>query len=287
MRIAIIGATGMLGQPVAHKFIQAGFPVRIVARDVTAAKPIFPDSDVVAGDLRDPKSLANALRGIDTVYLNLSVKQIEKPVDFHTEAEGLVQLIRIAHQTGVRRIAYLSSLVMRYQGMNDFDWWVFKVKQEAVRLIKISGIPYTIFYPSCFMESLLVTQRVGSIILLVGRSDVRPWYIAARDYGDQVVRALQQVKDGENQEYVIQGPEAVTQHEAANRVVAAYQPEHLRTLTVPPVMMRFGRLFSPQADYGWHITEALNKYSEVFEAQQTWSDLGKPITSLEEFAVRG
>ena len=137
------------------------------------------------------------------------------------------------------------------------------------------------------MESLLSTQRTGSIILLVGRSDVRPWYIAARDYGDQVVRALQLAKDGENQEYVIQGPEAVTQHEAADRVVAAYRPERLRTITVPPVMMQFGRLFSLQADYGWHITEALNKYPEAFEAQQTWTDLGKPTMTLEGFAGRG
>ncbi|WP_212592962.1 NmrA family NAD(P)-binding protein [Spirosoma agri] len=32
MRIAIIGATGMLGQPVTHEFIRAGFSIRIIAR---------------------------------------------------------------------------------------------------------------------------------------------------------------------------------------------------------------------------------------------------------------
>lgn len=284
MQIAVIGATGMLGQPVTHELIRAGFTVRIVARDVAAAQAMFPGVEVVAGDLRDAASLLNALRGVDTIYLNLSVKQTEKQTHFHTEAEGLVHLISAARQAGVRRIAYLSSIVMRYQGLNGFNWWVFKLKQEAVQLIKASGIRYSIFYPSCFMESMLSTQRAGLVILLVGRSAVRPWYVAARDYGVQAVRALQRAKDNENQEYVIQGPEAVMQHEAANRVVAAYKPERLRVITVPPIMMKFGRLFSPQADYGWHITEALNKYPETFESQQTWVDLGKPYTTLEEFA---
>ncbi|QJW90428.1 NmrA family NAD(P)-binding protein [Spirosoma taeanense] len=282
--IAFIGATGMLGQPVARKFIQAGYQVRIIARNPRQAKKLFPDTEVVTGDLRDPTSLLSALKGMDTVYLNLSIQQTEKPTDFHTEADGLVHLLAAARQAGVGRIAYLSSLIMRYQGTNGFRWWVFDVKQEAVRLIKAAGIPSSIFYPSCFMESLLKTQRVGPLVLLVGQSSVRPWYVAAHDYGQQVARALRLAKDGQNQEYVIQGPEAVTQHEAALRLVAAYSSKTLRVLTMPPFLMRLGRPFSAQANYGWHITEALNQYPESFEAAQTWAELGRPETTIERFA---
>jgi uncharacterized protein YbjT (DUF2867 family) len=286
MHVAIIGATGMLGQPVTRELIDAGFSVRLIARNVVATQQRFPGVDIVAGDLRSIDSLANALRGMDTVYLNLSIKQNEKQADFHTEAEGLANLIEAAKQVGIRRIAYLSSIIMRYQGMNGFSWWVFDVKQKAVRLIKDSGIPYSIFYPSCFMDSINGTQRVNRFVLLVGRSDVKPWYIAAHDYGKQVVRALQIAAADQNQEYDIQGPEAVTQHEAAERFVNAYRKEKLSTLTTPPVLMKVGRLFSAQADYGWHITEALNNYPEVFSAERTWADLGKPETTMEQFATR-
>ena len=282
MNIAIIGATGMLGRPVAHELIWAGYGVRLVARNVAKTKELFPHIEVVPGDLRHKTSLVDALRGIDVVYLNLSIKQTEKQTDFHTEGEGLVNLIDAARQAGIRQIAYLSSLVMRYQGMNSFDWWAFRLKHEAVRLIKASGIPYSIFYPSAFMESLNGTQRLGRFVLVVGRSNVRLWYISAHDYGKQVARAFR--TPGQHQEYVMQGPEAMTQHEAASRFVAAYTDEKLSVLTAPPFLMQLGRPFSAQANYGWHITEALNKYPEQFEAGQTWAELGKPVTTVETFA---
>ena len=284
MNVAIIGASGMLGRPVTHELITAGLSVRIVARDVEKTRLLFPTAPVVAGDLRSKQSLSDALRGIDTVYLNLSIKQTEKESDFHTEVEGLINLLEVAKQAGVSRIAYLSSIIMRYEGINGFRWWAFAVKHEAVQLIKESSIPYSIFYPSCFLDSLIGTQRAGRFILLVGRSAVRPWYISANDYGKQVERALAIAQDGQNQEYIIQGPEPVTQHEAAERFVAAYRKEKLSVLTTPPFLMQLGRPFSAQADYGWHITEALNKYPEVFEASQTWVDLGKPETTIEQFA---
>lgn len=288
MQVAVIGATGMLGEPVARELIKAdsSFSVRIVARHVEKTVARFPATEVVAGDLRSVESLVNALRGIDVVYLNLSIRQTEKQAEFHTEGQGLQNLIEAARQAGVGRIAYLSSIIMRYQGMNDFQWWVFDVKQEAVRLIKASGIPYSIFYPSCFIDSINRTQRAGRFVLLVGRSSVRPWYISASDYGKQLVRALQIAKAGQNQDYVIQGPEAVTQHEAAKRFVAAYRKEELSLLTTPPFFLKMGSLFSAQASYGWHITEALNRYPEVFEAGQTWTDLGKPQTTIEDFATK-
>lgn len=284
MHIAIIGATGMIGKPVAQELRKAGFSIRIIARDVAAARRLFPGTEIAAGDLRTIASLIGPLQGIDTVYLNLSVRQTEKPAGFHTEEQGIVNLIEAVKQAGVRRIAYLSSIVMRYQDMDGFSWWVFAIKQKAVQLLKASGIPYTIFYPSCFMESLNTTQRVGRFVLQVDRSSVRPWYIAAEDYGKQVARAFQIAQEGQHQEYVIQGPEAITQHEAAERFVKAYPTKKLVTLTVPSSLIRLGRLFSAQADYGWHITKALNGYPEVFEAQQTWTDLGVPQTTVERFA---
>lgn len=285
MRIAVIGATGMLGKPVAEELIHAfGTSVRLIARDRLKTQQLFPNTEVVAGDLQRIDSLINALQGVDTVYLNLSIKQTEAETDFHTEREGLQHLIKAAKLAGVRRIAYLSSIIIRYQGMNGFRWWVFAIKQEAVRLLKESGITYSIFYPSCFIDSLNTTQRIGPFVLVVGRSAVKPWYVSARDYGKQVVRAFQIAEDDQNQEYVIQGPETVTQQEAAERFVRSYRKGKLFLLRTSPLLLKIARRFSAQADYGWHITEALNQYPEVFEADQTWSDLGKPETTVEQFA---
>ncbi len=275
----------MLGQPVTRELITAGFAVRIIARNVAEAKRLFPTADVVFGDLQQPDSLPVALAGCETTYLNLSVKQTEKPSDFHTESDGLRHLLEAAKVAGVKRIMYLSSIVMRYQGTNGFDWWVFRIKHEAVALIKASGLDYSLFYPSNFMETMLTTQRMGPLVLVLGRSEVKPWFIAARDYGKQVARALQLAQPGKLQEYVIQGPEPVNQLEAARRLVASYTEAKLRVLEMPLALLRFGQLFSQQADYGVHIAEALNGYPEQFEAERTWTDLGKPMRTIDSFAA--
>ncbi|WP_128544413.1 SDR family oxidoreductase [Larkinella soli] len=282
--IAVIGATGMLGRPVTEELIRAGFQVRVLARHPDSVRPLFPEAEVVRGDLADEKSLLAGLQGQDAVYLNLSIRQPEKETAFHTESDGLQNLLNAARFAGIRRIGYLSSLVMRYQGMNGFHWWAFDVKQAAVRLIKASGIPYSLFYPSSFMETIPFQQRLGNRILLVGKSPVKLYFIAAQDYGRQVARAFQQAEEGKPQEYVIQGPEPITQDDAARQFAAHYPKARLKITTVPHWVVQAAGKLAQQAHYGAHITEALNKYPETFEAERSWQELGKPETTIREFA---
>lgn len=160
MTIAVIGATGLIGKPVTQQLIDAGFTVTILARHPAPVQALFPTARVVQADIQNPASLRAGLANQQALYLNLSVRQDEKPTDFHTETDGMKTIIAAAQQAGIRRIGYLSSLVMRYQGMNGFSWWVFDIKHEAVRLLKASGIPTTIFYPSTFMELFRCRSRV-------------------------------------------------------------------------------------------------------------------------------
>ena len=75
-KIAIIGATGMLGQPVTKAFINAGFEVTLLVRNADKAKALFGSKvRIVKGDIKDTISLEELLIGQDAVYLNLSVEQ--------------------------------------------------------------------------------------------------------------------------------------------------------------------------------------------------------------------
>ncbi|MFM8438474.1 MAG: SDR family oxidoreductase, partial [Candidatus Kapaibacterium sp.] len=123
--IAIIGATGMLGKPVATAFLSSGFSVTILARDAAKATAQFGTAArVVSGDLRDEASIRTLLQGQDAVYLNLSVEQSSTAHDWQAEREGLTLVLRVAKELGLRRIGYLSSLVKNY---DRFRWWVFDI----------------------------------------------------------------------------------------------------------------------------------------------------------------
>lgn len=283
MRILFIGATGMLGKPVAGQLIQSGFDVTLLARNTAKAQTMFPSAKVVQGDVFDKSTLVKAFAQMDAVYMNLSVMQSSKEKDPQPEREGIENIISAAKETSVKRLACLSSLVHFYEGMNGFSWWSFRIKHAAVEKIKASGIPYTIFYPSTFMETFPYQMMRGNKVALLGKSEAPMWFIAAADYAKQVARSFE-IAGNENKEYNIQGPEAFTFDEATKVFMANYKKAKLSTMKVPIGLMKFFGNFIQKFNYAWHICEALNKYPEKMDSQQTWNELGTPVTRLADYA---
>ena len=282
-KIAIIGATGMLGQPVTKAFIDAGFEVSILARNAEQARQIFGDKvQVVKGDIQESEKIRTILHGKDCLYLNLSVKQESGRSDFQPEREGLRDILTIAKEAGIKRIGYLSSLVHFYQGQQGFNWWIFELKQKAVEAIKSSGIPYSIFYPSTFMESFdKGGYRLGDNLALSGKSRYKMFLIAGCDYGKQVTKAFE-INTG-NHEYNIQGQEGYTADEAAEYYVRHYSRRKVKIMRAPLGMLKFLGLFTNKFNYGAKIVDALNNYPEKFESAKTWKELGKPETTFYDY----
>jgi len=285
-KIGIIGATGMLGKPVVNALLTSGFEVYAMVRDIIQAKIELPIGvHLVVGDISNPVTIENFLTNVEAVHLNLSVKPNETLGEFHTEEQGLKLFLEIARRKNIKRISYLSSLVMNYQGTNGFDWWVFRIKIEAVRQIKNSGIPYTIFYPSSFMENFLNIQKAGSKIQLAGTSKQKMYYIAGQDYAKQVANSYKLLKE-ENRDYPVQGSKGYIADDAAKIFIRYYKRENLKIQKAPLFLIKLLGKFSPKFFYVGKIIEALNNYPEKFQSELTWKELGKPILTIEEFAAR-
>jgi hypothetical protein len=282
-KIAIIGATGMLGQPVTHQFINAGFKVSILVRNAEKAKKLFGTSvQIFKGDLSDIDSIGQFLHGQDQLYLNLSVEPDSGKNDFQPEREGLDNILQAIKNSSLKRIAYLSSLVHFYQGQNNFNWWVFDIKKKAVEKIKGSGVAFSIFYPSMFMECFdKGAYRQGNNIMLAGTSKYKMFLIAGNDYGKQVVNAHLMVSG--NHEYIIQGQEGYIADDAAKFYIDNYHKTKVKIMKMPISIMKFFGMFTNKFNYGAHIVDALNNYPENFEAEKTWQDLGKPQTKFIDY----
>jgi uncharacterized protein YbjT (DUF2867 family) len=282
-KILFIGASGMLGKPVALELMRSGFPVTFLGRDVEKLQKLFPNAAVVKGDVFDASSLEAAMTGHEIVYANLSVAQSSKQKDPQPEREGVANIIEAAKKSGVKRIGYLSSLIKNYQGMNGFSWWSFELKQGAVDAIKRSGLNYSIFYASTFMETLDRQMLQGTRLMLAGKSEAPMWFIAGKDYGVQVAWALKKAGDS-NQEYTIQGLEPFTFDEAA-KVFIRNVKSPIKIMKAPLAPLKYLGLLNQRVNYAYHICEALNKYPEKFESENAWNDLGKPSTTLADYAA--
>ncbi len=173
-----------------------------------------------------------------------------------------------------------------YQGTDSFRWWVFDIKQAANAAIKASGVPYTIFYPSSFMENFdKGGYKSGNRLNLAGTSKYKMYFIAGSDYGRQVAAAFQN-DTAENKEYAVQGMEAFTGDEAAEIFRNHYSAEKLKIARVPLGLLKMLGIFNRKMNSAAHIIHALNNYPEKFAAENTWQELGKPTMTLAQYTQR-
>ncbi len=281
-RVTVFGATGMLGKPVVAQLVEAGFTVTALVRDLEKATLVLPAGvKLIAGNLNNTAAIEKALSDAEIIYISLSVDPASAENDFQSEREGMSNLLAAAKKYPIQRIAYLASIVQEYQG---FKWWVFDLKRKAVESIKSTGIPYTLFYPSSFMETIPERFIQGNRINLAGTAKSKNYWIAGQDYAKQVVKSLQITNGPENKEYFIQGPEALTIEEACNQFVQYYPKRKIKIAKAPLGLLKVLGLFSNNFRYVAKIVEAILNYPETFRAESTWKELGKPGITIEHFA---
>lgn len=69
MTTLVTGATGFLGQNLTQRLLSDGVPVRILARDAVAARPlVHAGAELAQGAINDAAALDRALEGVSTVY---------------------------------------------------------------------------------------------------------------------------------------------------------------------------------------------------------------------------
>lgn len=218
--ILVIGGTGMLGQPVSLCLKEAGFQVRIMTRDLQKARKTFDDSfEMVAGDPMDTVCLEEALDGCYGVHINL-------PAEVEQQVAETVS--RTASRHGVERISYISGATVAEENR----WFpMINRKFLAEQAIREAGIPYTIFCPTWFMESLprFVVQGRASVL---GKQPHPYHWVAAEDYARMVSTAYG-LDAAANQRFIVHGPEAIRMHEALRRYCAVFHPDIKQVSSMP------------------------------------------------------
>ena len=278
IKILVIGATGMLGKDVTKQFIKDKFDVSVFSTNKSRASKLFPNATILEGNLKDKESIKKAISGQDYIYMNLGIPTEAKKSDWNPERDGVKTVVELAKSEGIKRIGYLSPKIASYG-----DWWVMKDKLKAVDTIKASGVPYYIFSASSFMDNFNGTQRDGDKINVIGKSNVKMFYIAALDYSKQVSVAFS-IENNKSKTYNIQGLFAYTIDEAAEIFAAHYSKEKLKVSKAPMFLLKLIGVFNPTLKYVCKLMDALNNNPEPFDSQETWDELGKPTITLKEFA---
>ena len=107
----VLGATGYIGGRLTPRLLNAGYRVRVLARDAARAAsfPWGPDCEIVEGSADDADAVAEAMRDVDVVYYLIHSMGAGK--DFEEADERAAQTVAdAAAKAGARRIVYLGGL---------------------------------------------------------------------------------------------------------------------------------------------------------------------------------
>lgn len=83
---------------------------------------------------------------------------------------------------------------------------------------------------------------------------------------------------------MVQGPEAITLTESAERFVRNYPHKALQIQAAPLGVLKIVGLFNKDLGYMTKIMDSVINHPEPFQAEATWRDLGKPSDTVESFA---
>jgi uncharacterized protein YbjT (DUF2867 family) len=191
MTVLVVGATGSIGRLVVEEAVRMGHAVRALARDPRKARKLLPDAEVVVGDLTRPDTLTAAVDGVGAIVFTHGSdgggKAGAERVDY-----GGVRSVLAALGGRTVRIALMTAIgVTNREGdynrrTEAHDW-----RRRAERLVRASGLPYTIVRPGWFDYNKSGEHR---LVLLQGdrrhAGDSSDGAIARRQIAEVLVASL-------------------------------------------------------------------------------------------------
>ncbi|MEA2351620.1 MAG: hypothetical protein QOJ14_34 [Thermoleophilaceae bacterium] len=220
--ILLTGATGNLGSALLRRLTASGTRVRCLVRDPRGLGPERVRVQIALGDLSEPASFRNALRGVDTVvHLAASIRDQPRASIEELNAVATYRLLQAAERSGVERFVFFSALGATLHSRARF----FRAKALAEQSVEESALATTVFAPSIVYSPrdpwIRLLERLSLLPAMPisgsGRARYQP--IWADDAAAAVMNALES-RDGRDR-YELAGPEILSYDDMARETLRA------------------------------------------------------------------
>lgn len=239
--LLLTGATGTTGAALLRRLTTAGVPTRVLVRDPKRLGPERVRVQIALGDLSDPPSFRNALRGVRTV-VHLAAASRDQEQGSIEELGGIAtwRMVEAAEKAGVEHFVFFSALSASAHNRTRF----LRSKAHAEDAVRASGLRHTIFAPSIVYApgdpalTLLARLALLPVVPMSGRGRAHFQPIWGDDAADCVMSVLGYPPVGaggglpvaangsghvpaENARYELAGPDTITGREMFDLAVRA------------------------------------------------------------------
>ena len=223
-KVLVLGGTGFLGYYVLgalkEKHISTGVMIRRKLDDIDIPTEGY---DILLGNILDEASTKEAINKFKPdVIVNLVGIVGEKRPDITFERvyiNGTQNIVDSAKEAGVKKIVSVSVMGADENSPQKY----FKFKAESEKIIKNSGIVWTIFRPSImfgwrsgFNPMMVKPARRLLFVPMAGGGQHKIQPVAASTVAKAIAEACFGV--GDNTAYNVMGPEVLTVREVTERV---------------------------------------------------------------------
>ncbi len=191
--LLLTGATGLVGSALLRRLVSEGEQVRCLVRDPRRLGAQRVRVQIALGDLTDPPSFRNAMRGVRTV-VHLAASIRDQPQGSIEELNGIAtwRMVQAAERAGVERFVFFSALDASTHHRARF----FRAKALAEQAVGEAGLESIVFAPSIVYAPgdpwLTLLERLALLpaVPVSGRGRALYQPIWAEDVADCVIAVL-------------------------------------------------------------------------------------------------
>ncbi|MGW0790750.1 SDR family oxidoreductase [Streptomyces sp. NPDC002911] len=239
LRCLVTGATGYIGGRLVPELLDAGHPVRCLARTPEKLRdyPWAGEVEVVKGDVADAESVRAAMADIDVAYY--LVHALTSGHGFETtDREAARTFGEQARAAGIRRIVYLGGLTPADVPERDLSPHL-RSRAEVGRILLESGVPTTALRAAVIIGSgsasfemlRYLTERLP-VMVTPSWVSTRIQPIAVRDVLRYLVGSARMPADV-NRAFDIGGPDVMTYRDMMQRYAEVAKLRRRLILPVP------------------------------------------------------
>jgi uncharacterized protein YbjT (DUF2867 family) len=254
--LLLTGATGLVGSALLRRLLAQDAEVRCLVRDPRRLGAQRVRVQIALGDLTDPPSFRNALRGVHTV-VHLAASIRDQPHGSIEELNGIAtwRMVEAAERQGVERFVFFSALGASTHHRTRF----VRAKSLAEQAVREAGVRSIVFAPSIVYApgdpwlTLLERMALLPVMPVSGRGRAAFQPIWADDVAACVVAALrEESRDGsgvpvagtgdDHARYELAGPETLSHTDIVRALLRSLNRRRPLVHVPTPVVSRALRL---------------------------------------------